>query len=231
MLAGETIDIEIEVPYPTPMGRRWMHFVVAPTFDAGGAVDGCVAVITDDTHLRELERERARALAELKEIDRRKDEFLAMLSHELRNPLAPILTAVEILRLAPNDAATSATARDVIERQVAHMKRLLDDLLDVSRVSQGKIALRREVLDLAIGPAAGGRGEPAAHGGAAAAALADDTGGVDPRRRRSGAPGPGVRQPAEQRREVLGARQHDRARDGGRGRRGRRARARPGASE
>jgi PAS domain S-box-containing protein len=149
VLAGETIDIEIEVPYPPPLGSRWMHFVVAPTFDAGGATDGCVAVITDDTHLRELERERARALAELKEIDRRKDEFLAMLSHELRNPMAPILTAVEILRLAPDDAATSATARDVIERQVAHMKRLLDDLLDVSRVSQGKIALRREVLDLA----------------------------------------------------------------------------------
>ena len=149
VLAGETIDIEIEVPYPPPVGPRWMHFVVAPTFDAGGAADGCVAVITDDTHLRMLERERARALAELKEIDRRKDEFLAMLSHELRNPMAPILTAVEILRLAPDDAATSAAARDVIERQVAHMKRLLDDLLDVSRVSQGKIALRREVLDLA----------------------------------------------------------------------------------
>ena len=100
MLAGETIDLEFEVPYPT-LGRRWMHFVVSPTFDAGGAVDGCVAVINDNTHIRELERERARALAELKEADRRKDEFLAMLSHELRNPMSPILTSVEILRLAP----------------------------------------------------------------------------------------------------------------------------------
>ncbi len=71
-----------------------------------------------------------------------------MLSHELRNPMSPILTSVEILRLAPHDPEASATARAVIERQVAHMRRLLDDLLDVSRVSQGKIALRRERLDL-----------------------------------------------------------------------------------
>ena len=147
VLAGEPIDLEMEVPYLT-LGPRWMHFVVSPTFDPAGAVDGCVAVITDNTHLRKLEIERARALAKLREADRRKDEFLAMLSHELRNPMAPILTAVEILRLAPDDAETSTTARAVIERQVLHMKRLLDDLLDVSRVSQGKIALRREVLDL-----------------------------------------------------------------------------------
>ena len=147
VLAGETIDVEMEVPYLT-LGPRWMHFVVSPTFDSAGAADGCVAVIIDNTHLRKLEIERAHALAELREADRRKDEFLAMLSHELRNPMAPLLTAVEILRLAPTDAETSASARAVIERQVMHLKRLLDDLLDVSRVSQGKIALRREVLDL-----------------------------------------------------------------------------------
>jgi PAS domain S-box-containing protein len=146
VLAGEPIDLEMEVAYLT--GPRWMHFVVSPTFGPAGAVNGCVAVITDNTHLRKLEIERARALAELREADRRKDEFLAMLSHELRNPMAPILTAVEILRLAPTDAKTSAGARAVIERQVTHLKRLLDDLLDVSRVSQGKIELRRERLDL-----------------------------------------------------------------------------------
>ncbi len=96
-----------------------------------------------DVHEREL------ALRALKEADRRKDEFLAMLSHELRNPLAPILSAVEILRLVDQrDAEMSATYRNVIAQQVQHMKRLLDDLLDVSRVSQGKIELRREALDL-----------------------------------------------------------------------------------
>jgi PAS domain S-box-containing protein len=148
VLAGETVEVESEVPYPT-LGRRSMHIVAAPTFDAQGTPDGCVAVITDNTQRRELERERERALKELKEADRRKDEFLAMLSHELRNPMAPILAAVEILRLAdPHDTETSATFRAVIERQVVHMMRLLDDLLDVSRVSQGKIDLRREVLEL-----------------------------------------------------------------------------------
>src|SRR5262249_19293764 len=147
VLAGEAVDFEIEVPYPM-LGRRWMHFVVSPTFDAGGRLDGCVAVITDNTHLRDLERERAHALPALKEADRRKDEFLAMLSHELRNPMAPILNSVEILSVAPNATEISATARAVIQRQVAHMKRLLDDLLDVSRLSQGKITLRRQLVDI-----------------------------------------------------------------------------------
>ena len=147
VLGGEEVDLELEVPYPG-LGRRSMHFVVSPTFDGAGAVDGCVAVFADNTRHRQLERERERALAELQEVDRRKDEFLAMLSHELRNPMAPILSAVEILRHVPPDAKTSVDARAVIERQVLHMKRLLDDLLDVSRVSQGKISLHREVIDL-----------------------------------------------------------------------------------
>jgi PAS domain S-box-containing protein len=148
VLAGETVEMEAEIPYPM-LGRRWMHFVAAPTFGAHGAPDGCVAVITDDTNRRELERERERALAELREVDRRKDEFLAMLSHELRNPLAPILTAVEVLRFTdPADAQTAADFREMIERQVAHMKGLLDDLLDVSRVNQGKIELHRKVVEL-----------------------------------------------------------------------------------
>jgi PAS domain S-box-containing protein len=149
VLAGETVEMETEINYPT-LGQRSMHFLAAPTFDGKGVVDGCVAVLTDNTHRRELERERELALAELRESDQRKDEFLAMLSHELRNPLAPILTAVEVLRLAdPNDAETAATFHGLIERQVLHMKRLLDDLLDVSRVNQGKIELRRELVELA----------------------------------------------------------------------------------
>jgi two-component system CheB/CheR fusion protein len=93
--------------------------------------------------------DRERALQELKEADRRKDEFLAMLSHELRNPLAPILHAVENLNQAgPDQRELAATSRTVITRQVQHMKRLLDDLLDVSRVSQGKIQLRKELVEL-----------------------------------------------------------------------------------
>ena len=82
VMAGEDIDVETDIPYPT-LGRRAMPLVVSPTFDSGGAVDGCVAVITDNTRHRQLEHERERALAELQKVDRRKDEFLAMLSAQL----------------------------------------------------------------------------------------------------------------------------------------------------
>ncbi len=96
------------------------------------------------------EHERERALQELRDADRRKDEFLAMLSHELRNPLAPILHAVEILeRAEPDEKELTSKYRTLIARQVQHMKRLLDDLLDISRVRQGKIELRKERLELA----------------------------------------------------------------------------------
>ncbi len=90
-----------------------------------------------------------RAEEALKEADRRKDEFLATLAHELRNPLAPIRNAVELLRLVgPGDEALEM-ARNVIERQTAHLTRLVDDLLDVGRVTTGKVQLRREILDAA----------------------------------------------------------------------------------
>jgi PAS domain S-box-containing protein len=93
--------------------------------------------------------ERTRAEQELREADRRKDEFLAMLSHELRNPLAPILNAVEILNHAGvHDHDLTSKYRMIIARQVQHMKRLLDDLLDVSRVSQGKIQLQKQHVEL-----------------------------------------------------------------------------------
>jgi len=84
--------------------------------------------------------------AALKEADQRKDEFLAMLAHELRNPLAPIRTAVQLLRLRELAESQRARARDVIERQVEHLVDLINDLLDVSRITRGVIALEREPL-------------------------------------------------------------------------------------
>ncbi|MES2263722.1 MAG: response regulator [Pseudomonadota bacterium] len=86
---------------------------------------------------------------ELRDVDRRKDEFLAILAHELRNPLGPIRNAAELLRqLDPDVPAAQENARQMILRQTAHMVRLVDDLLDVSRISQGKIALRRADVQL-----------------------------------------------------------------------------------
>ncbi|HXG08276.1 MAG TPA: MASE1 domain-containing protein [Gemmataceae bacterium] len=90
----------------------------------------------------------ARLYGAAREADRRKDEFLAMLAHELRNPLAPIRTAVQILGLTGTDTAAAARAREIIERQVRHMTRLVDDLLDVSRITRGQIKLQKEPTDL-----------------------------------------------------------------------------------
>jgi PAS domain S-box-containing protein len=147
VLAGESVQMELEIPYAG--GPRVVHMAAAPTLDASGTPDGCVAVITDVTDGRRLERDRERALNDLREADRHKNEFLAMLAHELRNPLTPIVTAVEILaRVEAGDEDLAAKHREVIARQVRHMKRLLDDLLDVSRVSLGKIALQKERVDL-----------------------------------------------------------------------------------
>jgi len=84
----------------------------------------------------------------LQETDRRKDEFLATLAHELRNPLAPVRNGLQILRLGPGGAELRGRTLDIMDRQLAHLVRLVDDLMDVSRVTSGKVALRRERADL-----------------------------------------------------------------------------------
>jgi len=93
--------------------------------------------------------ENAQLIEALKVADKRKDEFLAMLAHELRNPLAPVRNAVHIMRATTPPSAEAQWAHDVIDRQVQQMSRLVDDLLDVSRIARGKIELRRERLAIA----------------------------------------------------------------------------------
>jgi signal transduction histidine kinase len=100
----------------------------------------------------EAERSAARVRASeeaLREADRRKDEFLAMLAHELRNPLAPIRNALHLLKMAGRDETIACQARQMIERQVEQLVRLIDDLLDVSRITRGKIHVEKQPLDLA----------------------------------------------------------------------------------
>ena len=113
----------------------------APIRGPGGEAGGAVIVMHDASDRHRIE-------AELRDNDRRKDEFLAMLAHELRNPLAPISTAATLLRMPQLDAARVEHASAVILRQVGHMTELVDDLLDVSRVTRGLVALEREVFDL-----------------------------------------------------------------------------------
>ncbi|HWP59186.1 MAG TPA: GAF domain-containing protein [Candidatus Acidoferrales bacterium] len=121
---------------------RWMHSVAMPRFTAAGeflGYSGCSYDVHD-----------ARVATEaLREADRRKDEFLAMLGHELRNPLAVINTAVQVLQLKAAEESKRRELYGIIERQVDHMKRLLDDLLDVARITRGQIRLKKEPCDLA----------------------------------------------------------------------------------
>jgi len=98
--------------------------------------------------LRAEVQERKRLAEQLQEANHRKNEFLAMLGHELRNPLAPVMNAVEMIRLRAADIPEVERARIVIERQVGHMARLVDDLLDVSRITRGVVELRREPVNL-----------------------------------------------------------------------------------
>ncbi len=119
----------------------------APIKEKGGATTGVVLVFRDIADRKRLEDELRRRLKELAEADRRKDEFLAMLAHELRNPLAAISSAVQLTNLT-GAAEDIGYSMDVINRQIKHLSRLIDDLFDVSRITRGKIQLRKERLDV-----------------------------------------------------------------------------------
>ncbi len=141
-LGPHTPEVRIENRFDTAEGPRWMLWTNrALAFDAEGRVLEAQSTGVDIT-------ERRRAEEALREADRRKDEFLAMLAHELRNPLAPIRNALHLLRVS-GAGPVAAEARDVMERQLTQLIRLVDDLLEVSRISRGKVELRRAAVDLA----------------------------------------------------------------------------------
>jgi len=137
-LRGERVEPGIECRYTNDAGEHvWYSIASAPMRKDDGSVDGAVVVIQDIDRIK-------RAAAALEEADRRKDAFLATLAHELRNPLAPIRNAVEMLKLrGPKDPLVDAT-KGVIDRQVTHLARLVDDLMDVSRITRDRLELRLE---------------------------------------------------------------------------------------
>ncbi len=130
--------------------RFWCSGVLMRVRDEDGEHRGFVKVMRDLTERKLMEERLRTRTEELVEADRRRNEFLAMLSHELRNPLAPILTGVYLLRQAVTTGnKVTIEARDMIERQALHLKRMVDDLLDVSRMALNRIELRRTAVDLA----------------------------------------------------------------------------------
>lgn len=133
---GGELDYRIRHPR---LGARWIHAKAGMTVRSGRPC--MVGICLDVTERREAEEA-------LKDVNQRKDEFLAMLAHELRNPLAPIRNAAQILRVHGKDNAQLDWARSVIERQARHLTRLVDDLLDVSRIVRGQIALEKTRVDL-----------------------------------------------------------------------------------
>ena len=114
---------------------------ISPIRNREGQIVGASKIARDVTEARHLAEE-------LRLADRRKDEFLAMLGHELRNPLAPILTALELMKLRGVDMFTRE--RGVIERQVRHVARLVDDMLDIARITRGKVSLEKQPVELAV---------------------------------------------------------------------------------
>jgi PAS domain S-box-containing protein len=132
-----------------PDGSRISVIVnVVPLKNAQGHITGGMCCFYDITERSRLERKTLEQSQTLVDLDQRKDEFLAMLGHELRNPLAALSNAVQLLRLQKNEEPQQRQGRTIIERQVGQLKHLVDDLLEVSRIATGSVRLRREPVDV-----------------------------------------------------------------------------------
>jgi signal transduction histidine kinase/CheY-like chemotaxis protein len=140
---GHALPVRLQREPNGPLEERYIDFVYQPIRDAGGAVSGIFVEGSDVTLRKQVEDE-------LRAANRQKDQFLAMLAHELRNPLAPIMTAAQLLKVGSLDPRSVANASDIIVRQATHMTDLVNDLLDVSRVTRGLVTLEKEELDLNV---------------------------------------------------------------------------------
>jgi PAS domain S-box-containing protein len=165
IIPAERLDEEHEILARISRGERVDHFetvrvtrdgrlidlslTVSPVRDGSGRIVGASKIARDIS-------DRKRADDVIREADRRKDQFIALLAHELRNPLAPLRNGLQVMRLMESDPATMQQMREMMDRQLGHMVRLIDDLLDISRITQNKLELRRsrvllsEVLTSAV---------------------------------------------------------------------------------
>ena len=153
-LRGEPVEFEVEIPYEV-IGKHFMHCSYAPEFDADEKVVGFVAAITDISARKQAEEKIARLLAEEQEArdvaeqaTRAKDEFLALVSHELRSPLNAILGYTRMLRSGPRDREDFNKATGVIERSAKAQLQIVEDLLDSARIVTGKLRIEPSLVDL-----------------------------------------------------------------------------------
>jgi PAS domain S-box-containing protein len=142
-------ELEVRFRHFKTGAALWMVYKVVALTDAPGRPIGFGTVSQDVTERRRLNEDLRRLAADLSEADRRKDEFLATLAHELRNPLAPIASMVEVMKRAEGDQNTQRRARETIERQLKQLVRLVDDLLELNRITHNRLELRWTEVDLA----------------------------------------------------------------------------------
>ena len=145
VLTGDPVEYEVTVERE-PGVLQYMRCALNPARDSAGDVVGYVLAINDITAHKALKRSEEA----LRESDRHKDEFLSVLAHELRNPLAPLTNALELLRRAATRDPELQRTRDMMERQLNQLVRIVDDLLDVSRISRGRLELRKAPMPLAL---------------------------------------------------------------------------------
>ena len=138
-----------EVPFTGTTGRRIYDYIFVPVFGAAGDVVAVAGTTRDVTERQQNEQAIREQAAQLRDADRAKDEFIATLSHELRNPLAPLRNSLQLLRVVGTSDPTVARVQDMMERQVDHLVRLVDDLLEMARISRGTLNLRKERVNVA----------------------------------------------------------------------------------
>jgi PAS domain S-box-containing protein len=128
-------------------GDHWLHVAIDPLRNGGNAINGALCLVSDITNRKRMEMQLLRQAEKLHQDGQRKDEFLAMLAHELRNPLAPLANALQIIGSQVRGNSLIDESLDIARRQIHHMARLLDDLFDISRITRGKIELKKSRVD------------------------------------------------------------------------------------
>jgi PAS domain S-box-containing protein len=147
VLRGEIVEYETVIPYER-LGHRFIHVRYVPDKDVKGEVVGWFASVTDITERKRAEARIYDLMAELKTADKRKDDFLATLAHEIRGPLAPLRSMLDVLKRVDDDPGIRMQSRATMDRQLSQLERLIDDLLDISRITRDRIELRKDYVEL-----------------------------------------------------------------------------------